>query len=131
MSNKFTPEQKKLNRLRYRTTYNNKNKDKMIFCDVCFMDTSKIDFRHHLKSKKHLENSKKIIIEVLPSIDIFEKLSIEKKELCILNILETYDDIDPENIIHEALIHSLTTEYNNIYRNLFEMCYESETEEDT
>jgi len=129
MSNKFTPEEQKLIWLKARTNYNNKNKDKKIFCDICLMDAPKLGFRHHLKSKKHLENSKKIMIEVLPSIDIFEKLSIEKKELCILNILETYDDTDPDNIIQEALIHSLTTEYNNIYRNLFEMCYDSEEDD--
>jgi hypothetical protein len=127
---KLTPEQKKLNLLRYKDTYNNKNKDKKIFCDICLMDAPKLHFRHHLKSKKHLENSKKIMIDVLPSINIFEKLSIEKKEVCILNILETYSDIDAENLIRDSIIASLTTEYNNIYRNLFEICYESDSEED-
>ena len=129
--NKITPEEQKLRWLRYRTNYKNKNKDNKIYCDTCQMYASKIEFRKHVKSKKHTENSKEKVFNALPPIEVFEKLSVENKELCIFNIIETYDDVDPDNLIRDSLIESLTTEYNNIYRNLFEMCDDSESEEDS
>ena len=129
--NKITPEEQKLRWLRYRTNYKNKNKDNKIYCDICRMYASKIDFRKHVKSKKHMENSKEPVFNALPSIEVFEKLSVENKELCIFNIIETYDDVDPDHLIRDSLIESLTTEYNNIYRNLFQMCDDSESDEDS
>jgi hypothetical protein len=78
-----------------------------------------------------MENSKEPVFNALPSIEVFEKLSVENKELCIFNIIETYDDVDPDHLIRDSLIESLTTEYNNIYRNLFQMCDDSESDEDS
>ena len=48
---------------KYNKTYSEKNKDRKKYCENCKREYDYLNFSHHKKTQKHLNNEKKGVLE--------------------------------------------------------------------